>query len=204
MSDSLALFGYGPCQTRRMFSIALPMTLLVVAAGCSSADHPVTLEGEWAIEFAGERATGGHVRADGVLVFDTATRCYCNPHDLLPGVLIGRGYVDREALDSARRGVEKMFAPTIDGDEFEAMEGMMKNDSVFISLPPGPAGLRLRGWLHADSIRGGWVAESHTDTVLQGTFRMRRVPRSMYTDSAISRSRRALPDTMLTRIWGRR
>ncbi len=163
----------------------------IYATGACNSRQPVTpLSGEWAVQVSGRQSTAVQV---GAIVFDARIPCYCDDVSQPPdGAIQGRAFVDWQSARGKPAPNRGAFATGPDSDMSESVAGLVHRDGTVIIEGYGAGAARLTGRLDGDSIRGSWVYMSHSDTVARGTFRMSRVARSEYSDSAHARARRGV------------
>lgn len=170
-------------------------SLLVAACGDEKA-HKSTLAGEWDLRVqSGEREPSYPELLHGRIVFDEGIPCYCDEVSRPPeGAIIGRGYLSYRHPEAVggQRSLSRPFRRGSEADRFEEVVGLLRPDSVVEVYSVGMVGISLTGSLRRDSIGGSWAGRSHSDIVAEGTFVMKRIRATEYTDSALSRSKRGV------------
>jgi hypothetical protein len=184
-------------------SIQILLTMSFVA--CQSNTPKVTVAnmvaGEWAIQLSDAPLNPSHrdepgASVRGVVVLHPAIKCYCSEDSRPPaGAIFGRGYIALGRLlnPTASREQPTFAFPDWGGDMGEeVMVTTGPQGRVDLYLAPQYSGPHFIGTLYVDSIKGRWLARGSGNRQQSGTFLMRRIPRSFYTDSALRRASRGV------------
>jgi hypothetical protein len=165
-----------------------------VPVACDRSKPAISLEGQWAIELQESRTTPPSAPTDGVLVFDRDLPHYPNEREEFPpGAQIGRAFVPMARLNGRPvGGPGEHFGRYAGADRAETIWGQVIGDSVQINLAPhindfDPV---LRGQIVDGTISGEWTIHANGFPIRTGQFRMMRVPRDSWSDSARVRAQR--------------
>jgi hypothetical protein len=169
-----------------------------LVSGCDRA-KPDTgpLQGQWAIELTVPGIPSGAATrtTTGVLVFETTLSRY--PDEKAPALIVGRRYVNFGRLADSTAGASSTgpgFATWQGGDRAETVHARINGSQVELDLAPHVNDFDplLRGTLAGATVQGTFQITGDPIHPLTGHFRMWRVPRDMFSDSAIQRARRGV------------
>jgi hypothetical protein len=188
---------------KRKLRNSIPLLLTVSFAAClgERKEGANMIAGEWAIQLSDRIPSSNHrevaaALARGVVVLHPEIECYCGGDSPPPhGAIFGRGYVALGRLlnPTAPREQPTFSSPDWGGDMGEEVIATTgPKGRVNLVLAPQFSGPHFTGILHGDSITGQWIARGSGNTQPSGTFLMRRLSRSFYTDSALRRSSRGI------------
>jgi hypothetical protein len=152
------------------------------------------LSGEWVLEIQRGSGVMDAPAAVGIIVLDDRIAAYGPTAD--PIGRVGRAYIDWEWVfeEVDRASLKSHYLPEEYGDMFEEVDVVRKDDGE-ISLIIAPQVFdyhpEFSGTYYDNHVVGTWVVLSHSDTLITGSFRMTKSRRTVATDSAVVRSRRA-------------
>ena len=178
-------------------ALACSASLGLLLAACTDRQMPSSpLAGEWELQVQStDRDPLRPQLLGGRLVFDEEIPCYCDEVSQPPeGAITGRGYLSygRRGLGSGGGIVVGPFRRGDEADRSEEFVGLLRPGNTAEIYSVGMVGVVLSGTFAQDSIQGQWNNRNHSEKVAQGTFVMRRIAATAYTDSARSRSVRGV------------
>ncbi len=188
----------GQMEVRSWRTFAIMLALCVFECGCQKAQRNTALNGQWVVELTvpGAAPGTGPRTTTGVLVFHRALPKYPDG-DPDTAITIGRGYIEFAPLAGLALG-ERSGGPTFGtwegADRGETVHAWIAGDSIDIDLAPhiNDFDPLLRGRLANDSARGTLQITSQPTQRITGFFKMWRVPRDSFSDSAVARARRGV------------
>jgi hypothetical protein len=169
----------------------VPLAMALVLLGTCNAQRSSTfdLSGEWSIDVQQD----GAPMHSGRVIFNDSIEVYGLP--LERRITPGRAYFDlRSLVTGADRSRESIvFGSDPLADRREEVNASIEGDRVDMEVAPQVFDFdaAFSGVFQGDTIAGTWFFISAGDTIAWGGFVMERVARSLATDSAIIRSRRA-------------
>lgn len=169
--------------------------LIWAPVACDQSQPEISLEGQWVVEFQESGRKPPSVPTAGVLIFSRELPHYPGEtEEFPPGAEIGRAFVPLASLSGQRvSGEDKHFGAYAGADRAETIWGqVVGQDSVQIDLAPHVNDFDpvLRGQIVNGTINGEWTIHSSGVPVRTGQFRMMRVPRDAWSDSAHVRAHR--------------